>query len=224
MLRFNAWFTLYKWGKELTLQQSPRSIERFRRTQSCIWTQFFPAILSTIIWKGDIIHALHPVFPFIYQPGFIDSCAALCLSFHVSATQPRASLTCLSWNVSRRAHSSMSMRYEQMGIRQRWPIRSLFSLVHIAWMHIFISLYFSQKVKQLQQPRGRTCKRRLEMELRSTKGIARTGYHIYRVRNSLSTQINKQWHEWQLHNYYWRAKTTGRDCGYACVKCNLQIQ
>lgn len=63
-----------------------------------------------------------------------------------------------------------------------------------------------RKMKQLQQPRDRICKRQLEMELRSTKGIARTGYSICRGRIGLSMQINKQWHEWQLHNYYWRSK------------------
>ncbi len=31
------------------------------------------------------IHALHLVSPFMYQPGFIHSCAAFCLFFHVSA-------------------------------------------------------------------------------------------------------------------------------------------
>ena len=52
--------------------------------------------LLSCISQALFIHALRPASPFMYQPGFIHSCTAFCLSLHVSATKPGASLTYLS--------------------------------------------------------------------------------------------------------------------------------
>ncbi len=52
--------------------------------------------LLSCISQALLIHALHPLSFFMYQPSFIHLCASLCLSLHISATKPGASLTYIS--------------------------------------------------------------------------------------------------------------------------------
>ena len=100
----------------------------------------------------------------MYQLGFAHSCATSCLSFYVSArlhsllhcilplfaciTSHEAwslpdlsfSLTCIKTGIQLYVQKIRADGYKT----PCWPIRWLFSLVYIAWMHIFINLYFSQ--------------------------------------------------------------------------------
>ncbi len=91
--------------------------------------------LLSCISQALFIHMLHPSSPFMYPPGFIHSCTSFCLSLHVLA-----------------GTQLYVQEIRTDGYKTPcWPIRSLFSLVHIAWMHIFISLYFSQGLTRCEQ-------------------------------------------------------------------------
>ena len=99
----------------------------------------------------------------MYQPGFIHSCAASLLSSYVSAklhsfmhfTLPLlAYISQETWSLPDLSfHLTFIKPGTQLYVQEIradgyktlwWPIRSLFSWVHIAWMHIFISLHFLQ--------------------------------------------------------------------------------
>ena len=109
-----------------------------------------PVFFTRRIYDSSI-HALHPVSPFMYQPGFIHSCAASCLSFHGSARLHSFMhcilplLVCISHEAWSLPDLSFSLTCIKTGTQlyvqeiradgyktPRWPIRSLFSLVHIA--------------------------------------------------------------------------------------------
>ena len=120
---------------------------------------FFLSCISQALF----IQALHPASSFMYQPGFIHSCAASPLFFHVSAklhSFMHFTLPLLAY-ISHEAWSLLDLYFcltyikagTQLYVQEIqadgykipcWPIQSLFSLVHIAWMHIFISLHFLQ--------------------------------------------------------------------------------
>ena len=120
-----------------------------------------PVFFTRRIYDSSI-HALHPVSPFMYQPGFIHSCAASCLSFHGSARLHSFMhcilplLVCISHEAWSLPDLSFSLTCIKTGTQlyvqeiradgyktPRWPIRSLFSLVHIAWMSL--SVYISHR-------------------------------------------------------------------------------
>lgn len=108
-------------------------------------------LLLSCIGQALFIHALHPASPFMYQLGFAHSCAASCLSFHVSARLHSFMhcvlplLACISheaWSLPDLSFSLASIKTgTQLYVQEIgadgyktpcWPIRSLFSLVHIA--------------------------------------------------------------------------------------------
>ncbi len=119
--------------------------------------------LLSCISQALFIHALHPASPFMYQPGFIHSCTASCLSFHVSA-RLHSFMHCILPLLAFISHEAWSLpdlsfsltcikRGTQLYVQEIqadgyktlcWPIWSLFSLVDIAWMYLFISLHFLQ--------------------------------------------------------------------------------
>ncbi len=103
-------------------------------------------LLLSCISQAPFIHALHPASPF-NQLGFAHSCATSYLSFHVSArlhsfmhcTLPL--LGCISHEVWSLPDLGMYQDRHKLYVQEIradryktpcWPIRSFFSLVHIA--------------------------------------------------------------------------------------------